>query len=158
MMIWGDIPFWNISSLCCQIEHLRATIFGIRGTFVGWVDTMTGRYQPFVWNSRRYTESGGYWYHTYVFTGSVSTTGWNYITYNIAVFGFICNVEVWSDGSRISALRTTMGANAGNVFNEKLSIPSDHPVISNINYTFNAPSRNYDQTHSDDWFTLSLTW
>lgn len=117
---------------------------------------MTGRYQPFVWNSRRYTEGGGYWIHTYVFDGPISTTGWNYIIYNIASFGFICSVAAWSNGSRVSAMSTTMGANASGVYNRKLSIPSSHPTISNINYTFNAPSRNYEQTHSDDWFVLSL--
>ena len=144
----------------------RLTIFGIRGTFVGWVDNQSKQYSEFNWVSSHYSDSNGDWGISYTnqnssYGGIIHTSGWKYITINIAGIRYICNVYTYDQNNRrTSSLSPTIGANAGGVYNKKIELPSSFTSgqywIGYIQYYFQSAVNTKDYK-SENWVRLSLT-
>ena len=134
----------------------RITIFGIRGTFTGWVDSSSPRYSGFKWVSRDHNSDG--WTHDYRCDTNVSLNGWKYITINVGTQGYYCLVGIWStEGTELPYFRTSLGPNA-DIWNDKIYISSLYReyTIDYVKCKWYSASGNHGDSDPDAWYQLSL--
>ena len=131
------------------------TIFGIRGTFQGWVDSSSPRYSGFMWE---YTNISDKYYHHYYCNTNVPLNGWNSFKINVGTWGNFCEVEIWNTkGTRLRSLEGSLGPNAGK-WSRKISIPSSYHkyTIDYIMLRWYSASGNHGDSDPDAWYQLSL--
>ena len=138
-----------------RILLLGLTIFGIRGTFQGWVDSSSPRYSGFMWE---FTNIGDHYYHHYYCNTNVPLNGWKYFKINVGTLGYLCDVEIWNtEGTRLRSLEMSLGPNAGR-WSIKFSIPSSYHkyTIDYVMLRWKSSSGDHGDSDPDAWYQLSL--